>query len=642
MAEKTISELIKESQKLREEIASGPTIGPASRNDLPPAASVDPGATPRALPGESVSAPQTFAQNLLNSAVFGQGPRIGAAIGDPTFERDLEVGAAQNPVATQLGSLGGLFVGPQGAASRVAGRVAQPLIRHAATLEGRMLTRASLASLGNFAGGTSAITLQNLLENRGEGGSIQERLTDSFNQSFSVANIGLSVVPGAIQARSAARRTRDFDLELEQIEARMPPGERIPREATSRFVTDRDRIANAARFPGSRRRVARLHEDVVKAVKEDVDVLVRRTAGRTPGSGAEAILDLSGTRRSPGRLTRDRRAAFQAAQAAEGGPGAFLPAQASADLRRGIRTIVASRDRVNQPAGELNDVFANLMKITEKSAKGGKQVMPITLGELESIRKSLGDLAKFSKATGATASIARTQKEASDLYAVVTMMTQKYAPRVGKALEESSALRQMQEALPPRRFVDMDDTIVSEFFRRGQGRQARWDALVKNSAPDDVNAVRGWYLGQFVSQIKDPKTGALDPEKFDKLLSRDGQFNKQMFDQVLPGMRDTLRRRAELHNRIFGERTRFKAVQESSGAELLRLGTVATAAGTSAMLLGDPFIGAATLLGVAGTQTFIRRSSLGGVIDDVANRAGRGLTRAPARTATAISEIQEE
>ncbi len=604
-------------------------------------------------------AADTFATSALNSALFGNLPRLEGAIRGPGFEEEaraqMEAQGRVHPMAQGAGDITGAFLPPGGTVStlsaRGAARAIGPLARAvegSGTVEYALARRAGARMMENLAGGASALTAYNMLRDREDRAGIVDRLEATREQLASPIHLGLTATATALQAKLG--REIDREMKVAQLRFERETGTKLPVEAMFASSASAATYRALAQLPGRvRHRVSRMENDVVAGIERELDGIAKRVSGRgfrrdmidRPSSApaGAAIRRIGGVAetREPGALQRASSDAFEAGvTATQSGLDAMVPMAEMRTLRAAIATMRSERPQTE--ASRIEPILRKLEQISTVKVPGGPTMRtPITLRDLEGLKKNLGFYRKFKDLIGTKPSD-RTRYEAGQLYDVVSGIERRAFPEFANALDDVAKLKQYQASLPQRATIDVDDYVVDQFFKPGKGMLKRWEAAEVQGMPGDLDVLRGWYISDLFMHATDGK-GALSPEKLIHAFNDPrGRFNRQAFDRIIPGGNDLRRElvsRAKLHERLFTQ-TRLATAGKSApvgfvGASAAGLGATA---GAVAWMLDNPWTVIPAIIGPIGLQVIVTRALVGGRGENLIRRASVG--GAPiARTAVA-------
>ncbi len=559
--------------------------------------------------------------NVANSATLGQIPNALGAVGADEaalgFRQAVQASNAINPVASGVGSLGGFF-GPgslAGGVAKGAGRLAAKatgasrLVR--STLESGFAARAGAHTLQNLASSAGAITALSLTG--AEGGSVQRRLTEAVNNISDPVNFALSASFGGVTARFAKPIQSDLAPAIRMYER--VTGKKIPADVALDSAEFKQFISTARTMPG----LANTMRQVEKELVSDLGLIVSnigRRAGVSAGSRSEvrgqaagAVRKLAGTERKPGLATLRRRSIEGAALEAEG--SLTLTPESQSKLIAGLRSVMSGKPR-SESRGAFGDVVRKLLKVSSKKDANGRKVStPISLFELEAIRKQTAKIAFTRNLMDPLDPRLsdRARVEARDFYHVIRETMRNNFPRFTQALGDGEELRKMEKAIGKVDVSQLDDAVVESFFS-GSKILERWRALEQNSRPQDVQAVRGWLFHRLVERATNVRSGTLSEVSLARALRGKGAFNSQVIDKILPGVRQEISALARLTGAMKEGVLRAEGSPTATrqGRALAMAAAPAAAAGVVAALLANPLTTIASVLGVGGLKVAVDRS----------------------------------
>jgi hypothetical protein len=188
--------------------------------------------------------------------------------------------------------------------------------------------------------------------------------------------------------------------------------------------------------------------------------------------------------------------------------------------------------------------------VLDKAARGEGRV---TWSMLEEIRQQVGDIAQYermAKAGGlsATGIAPRDGREARVIYrALRSAYRAEQTGTLDAAMRDISELRGLERSLRPiANVADQGDAIQrANAIFTAQDFQTRWTTAQRMLRTDQVDAIRGAYLADFLEEVSLWRGNAATPHRaLSESAIRDltgatakGKFRREVFDRVLPGVR---------------------------------------------------------------------------------------------------------
>jgi hypothetical protein len=604
------------------------------------------------------------ALNLADTALFGRLPQAVGALGGDEEAVDTALQATQitNPGAAAAGSFGSFFTpaGPAGLVGKTlakgaigaGGRAAQAVAPKAVqSLEKAFAGRAATAIATNLTGSAAALTGIRTLEQReGEGLQLQDRITDAMKDISSPVNLGLVTAFGAAGARVASGDPALVRLGKEFTRI---TGQNVPAGAISNTEGARAFWNTALKTPGLSTAVGKVRDSLTKSLVAAAESVGTRR-GLAKGQEARAargiqklVGDPKASPPKPGVITAERRAGEAAAIAAEGGN---VVSPSTLECLNKALAVIEKKRPTTSDGGEFQIVARALRKAVKAAARGegeetsfvdpsgrkirtrGKPGRPVTVRELEDLRQKTADVA-----WGPAGNQAKV--EAAQFYEALRLSIARDAPAFSRSLETGRQLRVLEESLAGVEPVELAAKQMASFFSSGAKKiMTRIDTLERNSDPQDVDAVRGWFFQNFLSTKGVVRAdGTLDGGKMKTLWGANGKFNAQIFDRLLPGAREELAGFGEL-GKAFG-----KTVLQARGSETSTVAArLATGTGALAALTGmfvNPMSGIITILGPMGAKAAIKSIVQGKLGQTIAGLEQGGQLAPPVRAALGAQSL---
>lgn len=490
-----------------------------------------------------------------------QGIGLGDAYEVNKAQADRILGAS--PVAAAAGQIAaGLTPTPYGSLLRATGNAAAaPLARSAAHLAERSLAASGAAQLAAaYAGSAAAITADQAARGTFDGRNLAEVGQDIARQFFSPLNLAVSTAAGGLPALARTHSdpiARRFLDRARQVLPGFKPTPDMARNPDGYIATVIDTLAKS---PYGRRIAADyMQERYYKPLETTLKSITARAGGTGAGAAAagDAVQDLVGTAAKAGKV--------KAAIAARGGAafrqvgGDDVPAPVLERLSRTMAALdarAASRGGTMGPRGEkamsavFGDADGSLRNVLDRAARGELRV---TWSMLEEVRQHVGDIAqyeKMAKAGGlaATGIAARDGREARVMYrALRSAYRAEQSGTLDSAMRDIAELRGLEKSLRPLANVsDQGDAIQrANAMFTATDFQKRWTTAQRMLRSDQVDAIRGAYLADFLEEVSLWRGNANTPNRaLSESAIRDltgptarGKFRPEVFDRVLPGVR---------------------------------------------------------------------------------------------------------
>jgi len=576
------------------------------------------------------------------------------------------------PVAHAVGTVGAFFT-PGSAAKavvhggfKVAGGAKLAKLASEST---NIWKTAALQLSSAAAGGAGAITAINVAEGVLDERDASEVLGDIFRQVKSPTNIALTLAIGG--GATAIRAVPDqAAVRLVESAKRLLPG----------FKATPDMLRPEGGFlaglvdslsvsPAGRRAVAKyLSTSVYQPLRKAVDELRqaitpagRRTKDLTP-SAAKDIRDLLITpkgRKGDG-IIRNR--------IAHAGDKGFREAARSGDvvsrgeaasLLRVFRSLETRARRAKGTEGPHGSEYTGVIKSLRGVIKDAGKVMRaggewnLTPQMLDNIRQRLAPVASFDARRGGAVQIgARDIRDAKDMYAAIREVQRSSSSSIDNALTDIHQLRKVLDTFKPLEGAapaGNDINLVRTMFT-AKDFSARWESATSVLKKEQLQRIRGAYFAEFLEEITlmrsitSKNEFLLNARKMNEMFRRPGQFRGQVFDTVLPGVREDVTRLAEISDLVM--RTIGKAEGSATARRTADMAVVAGAADTAKLAVSamkDPHLGwylFGRLLTIPGVLAFTE-SLLTGRVAGALNRAASGGVIAPGGTLPAVVQQQE-
>jgi hypothetical protein len=565
----------------------------------------------------------------------------------------LDVSAETNPLASMVGSVGGLVGGPAGKALTMLGGATTRGFGITSNLAGRgAATKVAAHFLNNLVAGVTTNTAARLVEARKDDATIGTRLADAIGDFSSPTGAALFGGSAILGAAVSARLQRGMDADLRPIIAKFEriTGKRVPADTLTNAREMQGFMDMVARTPGMADEVAKVEKSMKQGVLQMIDHIRKSQGakGGRPESVAERAavgarkLTGTGFERESGTLTKLRRSTEQAAI----GPAkrAVLPDPMLRSMQNGFRHLKNTRGLVAK-AGAIDEIGDSFADLVNKSQQGGK---PLRFEDFEAIRKEIGKIAFPANALEAADPriSTRARYEASRFMKLMLAARQRYFPAVDSAMEVAEKLRRAEDALPMERIQQLDDVTMRRFLG-GAGAPKRIASLLQYGSPDDVAAARGWLFNEAMQSITKQSGEALSTtDKVSKAFRASGPMNRQVVDALMPGFRREMTDLAKLGDVMFGRGLLGPAGSQTYGRGARAITAVAVpasiAAATYAMLfLEDPYSKVAATLGPLGVATavgLLSKSAVSGSLQHLMGDLARGQARPPVRTPVALRQ----
>ena len=599
---------------------------------------------------------------FLESASLGYGPPLlraqasrmsGTSV--PELEGlDLAV-QKEFPNLYKMGNLAGNFVGPVAKGLGTVGRVVGRLGGIGGAAAGRGLVAAGVKPLArefnqrlltnfvsNLTGGAAAVATAEAARYREDAG-LAQRLGDAAYATQEMAKnpLALGLFAGGSYVQTKLSRPPAAELASMRDRFERISGKRVPTEVLTDSADQRAAADALARIPGFQDDIAKQKTEMIAGLKATLED-IRSTTGAKGGGrealrgqAAQAVRGIVGEDvKSP--VTAQRRGSMRAALEAD----ATAQPLAAQILSDAVDAAKATRPRLAQ--SQMDGIFKEIQDIAKT---GGK----LNAEDLEELRQQVSGLAKYAKSplseAGARAGN-RTDAEAGMLYDAITEAARRTTPNYYNALNLSKTLHRVEEALGDVPIRRIDDSQAAAFFKEGSTGDfpRRWQALVQNSTPDDISAIRGWYWYRLVRAVGDDRTHTISTKRLDAFLERPGSpFNSQIAETVLlPGGVHQLRQYAQFSENLLVKKGRFSAEGSGTAGRLAQyarpaavMGSVATAAAVITGQITNPYGPIAGVLGAVGVRAAIR-SAMGGLLENAMQNASRAGPTPFARSAVAL------
>ena len=578
---------------------------------------------------------RSAALGLADQGTLGYGPKVVGALMGPQAQQSTEdqLAAARqvNPTSYTLGSLGSFFLpgSPARVVAEAGGLAAGKLIPIAgAAADAPFLQRAAQAFGRNLVSGAGGITGVNLAS--GDDRTLQQRISDSYDQIKNPVNVGLAAAPAIFS--SALQKPPDPDLNGIFARWERVTGTPVPAEVANNSAALQKWMDAAARTPGFEGPTQKAQAAFVSGLK-DVIADIGSTRGSAPlteqsqATATSAVTALRGTTAQPGTPTQLRRGIMGSALAQTG--TTQLPPQVQLGLQRSMEQILASRP------SELDDVGSAWLDVVKKLRDKMASGDPMDVNDLEAIRKNTANAAWTANPLdpGDPRWQDRGRVEAKKFYDAIREAASATAPAYDQALEAAQQLRAIDTATGAVTVSDLDAQTMRSWWtagsEKGQGPLARWKVAVDNFAPEDVAALRASYLMQFAeAALRGDKT--ISEAGVNRAIRSNPVFNKQVMDAVIPGARQDLMGLAQMADRY--RQGRGSAEGSQTGSRVPRIGAIIGVPLLIGRLLTNPFGTVGKYLGEAGSLWAARqayKSLLSGSLGQAISTAAQGRPAPP-------------
>jgi hypothetical protein len=636
---------------------------------------------------------------LVDTATFGQVPNALDAIGlsdsAAKIQSATEVASETNPVAFTGGQLGGFFTGPAGGAFKLATGVAEragtraiPMIGKSAQEITSAGTAAGVRRLGvneivadqagraaaqigqNLAGSAAAIGTHRILEARDDDAGLGVRLNEAAQDVISPINLTIAGTAGVVASRlmrpmkqhlseitpqlerygfkispDVAADTRELDL-LMSAAAYGPTTSgkvqtwlrRYAYEPMGKWISD---IASSRRgaLPSTPRGAAaasRLNRQTAVDVGDEFAAVAAEGVRRTVGGRQ------SGT--SPGRLTRRRRAIVNKALEKDGQLRISTESQNGLiiGLRRILRELTPTERKFEQDS-QIRDVIKQFFFAAKLAKKQGRN---LTIEEINPLYRQLGEMGFMRKALdpGKPAVSEVSVRIARDWAHVMRHVMGNTSSRVNEAYNMAAVLRKYEAATRDvqKKVMDgaTDESILNSIFTSGP---RTLEAFIRGASPNELQYARGWYMARVFERFADETTNFVNLRRLESSrFAHTSMFNRQVFDRILPGVRQELNQMGKL------SRDYAKGIGRAEGSPTagrqgrfaqMALGRLLPAIIATAWYLNNPYIGGLVLLGGVGTRVFMGSLISGKVGENIVRLASGGRALGPGASAVAAQQV---
>lgn len=585
------------------------------------------GSLPRGIAGSVGAA----ALNFANEATFRTLPKIVGAVGgdQEKVETAVEVSQRTNPVSSAAGTIGAYVKGtPVRAVSTAASAAGAGTLRAAAKAVGSnafdqvamkpFMQRAAARFAENMAGGMASVAAVEGLAAKGDDKTLSQTL-----HSVTAATAGTAAI-SALVGGAQARWMRPVSQELAPLfeKYRAATGREIPADIASNDAELQALTAQLQRIPGLAKDVRAVRERLIGGLREILRgnaADAGATTGQT-GKAADAVRRLVGSRKDPGPVTMARRGPEEAALAQYAGQ--TLDNVQHTNFMGAVARITGSKDAADPRGSAMGAVLKDLQKL---GAQG-----PFSIERLEAFRKRLGEIA-FTMDPNDVRFASRGRKEASDIYGAVDEALEARFPEYQRALNAASKLRAMEESLSTVRVSDVDEKTVARFWGAENPLQ-NWEAMKRFGTAEDQAAAKGYLFDSLVRYGKGLGPGF--KARLERAFESKTFLNRQVVDQVMPGLSDELLRLGDVLERA-GQGI-LKHPGSDTATAAMRIGNLATnSAGVAAMIAGmftNPYAVISPILGGAAVRWVVQknlRSLVNGARGEGISRLAQGQTPPP-------------
>ena len=631
--------------------------------------------------------PISAAANFGNTVGLGLPNFLASAATAPftANDRDISLGDAfdlnrargnlileARPVAHAVGTVGAFFTPGSGAKAAVQGGfklAGGTKLAKLASESTNIWKTAALQLSSAAAGGAGAIAAINVAE-----GVLDERdatgvLGDILGQVSSPTNVALTLAIGG--GATAIRAVPDqAAVRLVESAKRLLPGFKATPDMLrpeGGFLSGL--VDSLSVSPAGRKAVAKyLSQSVYQPLRKAVDELrqaITPAGRRTKDLTASAAKDIRDLLITPRGRKGDGIIRNRIAHAGERGfgeaarSGDIVSRDGAASVLRVFRALETRARRAKGTEGPHGSEYTGVIKSLRTAIRDAGKTMRaggewnLTPQMLDNIRQRLAPVASFDARRGGAVQIgARDIRDAKDMYAAIREVQRSSSSAIDNALTDIHQLRKVLDTFKPLEGAapaGNDISLVRTMFT-AKDFSARWESATSVLKKEQLQRIRGAYFAEFLEELTLMRSIAskneflLNARKMNELFRRPGQYREQVFDTVLPGVREDVTRLAEISDLVM--RTIGKAEGSATARRTADMAAVAGAADTVKLAVSaikDPRFGAKVfgrLLAVPGVLAFTE-SLLTGRVAEVLNRAASGGAVAPGRTLPALVQQQE-
>lgn len=536
------------------------------------------------VPGASIGpSPLSFAANAANTMGLGAPVAGAAALTAPVtaLSRGIGVGDAYqlnrakldqlmnaSPVSATAGKIAGFLTpaSPAGAVAkagfRAAGGVRLAELAAKGTAPGAKWA-GQLASA--MIGSAGAIAATNAAQYPFNEKSAAETVKESIEGIKDPLNVGLTVGLGGFAA--AARHAPDLPTRnlLAWAERSLPgfrPSPDMVRDPDGFLASVMDA---AAKSPQGRRTVSEYAaKHFYEPMRKSVDAIAKAAGlsrGNTP-SAVQMATDKAGSaiqrlvakdaagKPAAGSLAARSKEVTDAAFAADG--GVAVPSDSLARIGTVLDSLDA-RAAAKGPLGDLrssgwSSVLGQFRAAAKHSAETGT---PIPAQAMEDFRQTVAGFSKFRAGPDTPISL-RDVREAREVYGAVRESLRRTSSTIDRALSTAADLHEAQRMLGNvvnAQSLTQAQTVLQTV--QAPGFAQRWRTLKQQLTAEELDAVRGSYLGQFLADVAVRRGTATKPRDalnlraMERAWNKTGPYQKTIFDTIFDGART----RAELLTR---------------------------------------------------------------------------------------------
>lgn len=540
-----------------------------------------------------------------------------------------------NPISNTVGRVGGYFVpGPAKALTSLAARggtaamnVATRGVVAKAAAESPFIVRSLANFATNVAGAIPAAATVRLVENRDEDYDIVSRARQAMSDVASPTSLALITAGSLVQAKLTVPRSVRLKQVIDKFERRT--GQKVPVDTLTDDAVFQATFDRIAKMPGMEREAAKVQRMMIEGVLDYIDDIGQRTG---VGSGARAPADAaaaaggkaaSGVRRVAGVFETSTKGAIDTARtgaqrSAFDAEGADRISDAGVlSIRNGLAQILRGRSKAGE-LGAFGEVVRKTHRLTdvirERAADGSIRIRRrpnMTLQDMEEIRQQTASAAAFVGDRFNTAASLSKQGNtlARDYYHVLEQVVRAESPLIANAVRDGEKLRRFADAMPPQRFVNLNETTGAQFWAK-EGVLNRIELMKQYGSPDEFSALKGWLFWDLVTKTVDPRTGRIATKRLEAAF-RSSRHNRQLWDRVMPGAREELLELSTLTDTMFGRGLLgplgSQTYSRSSGMTPTKL--AAAAAALVAALYTNPSTAIPTTIGASGLLYVAHRAS---------------------------------
>lgn len=601
-------------------------------------------------------------QQWANRSTFGLVPRLVGMVSPQAQQRmetELSAQKQEYPNQAMAGEVGAFFTpgSPLRGVTNIAARgAAMPLSRVASSQRvagafsespiTNFMLRAATQISSNVMGAGGAITASNLTDFN-ESKSIRDRMKQSVEQTMHPTNLLLSISTGGVQ--SALRRPFQQANERLLRDAERILGPRFkPSPDLARPEPDPLELGlvfrQLANLPVGRQIARKWLQKSIFDPMDDALNRMARSLGGEVGVG-EGALAARGAQKISSRLERNRQHIESRAFAEEG--EIWLTSDETRSLGKQVLGALSEMNALKE--GQLNPKFKDayrrfaktLLKNPEMPRRlSGARVL--RMQDVEDFRQLVSRAAKYgSSIRGGKSPI--DEKVSGRIYSLITETFRQKAPKIKQAHEASEFIRGLEASLP-KNMPKVPESALRELFS-GKDMLINWQSAKRYMTPIEIQQTRGWYLSRFLEKVmpSDGETKLLNNRAMKGLFrGGDAMFRRDIFDDVLPGLRQPMETLANTSHRV----QRGLGVHEGSPTA----GRVAVLGGIG-MVMASPIVvreiiagdidtstAALQLLGAAGTGILINSLVRGNAAAQLNNLARGVPVQGPQASAAALQE----